>query len=136
MELQFRQYLNEGVDYLGQKIGDITNALQDLQSNSASMGKRQVAQATEMIVSQIRGILHSAWSRKERHHMLSLQKIGVALAKAIEEKDDLDSVIGASLDELQNLSGKIGTPLNNLGSPDATPEQEPSAMTPEAGSQK
>lgn len=107
--------LNENSAYLGQKVGDIVNALTDLKDNTKGMGTRHLIKSAEGIVHQIRRILHSNWPKDQDKHLKSLQKVGVAIMKAIEEKDDLESIISSGADELQKISGKMGMPINDIG---------------------
>lgn len=124
-KISFQNFLlNENKVYLGVKVGDILTAIQDLQQNSKSMGARQLAANCERIVNQIRRILHSNWSPKEEKHLLQLQKVGVALAKAVEEKDNLIEILPSVTSELEKISGRLGTPLNSLGQ-DSTDQKSP-----------
>ena len=65
--------------------------------------------------------------------LYSLQKIGVAIMRAIEEKDDLKSILPSCADEMQKMAGKNGMPLNNLATPEAPaePSQEQPAQPPQ-----
>ena len=123
--------LNENSAYLGQKVGDIVNALTDLKDNAKGMGTRHLVKSAEGIVHQIRRILHSNWPKDQDKHLKLLQKVGVAIMKAIEEKDDLESIISSGADELQKLSGKMGMPINDIG---VDPNQEkPQEDNPQGG---
>jgi hypothetical protein len=110
--------LAEGQAYFGQRVGDILNALQDLEENGKSIGARQVLRHAEGIVNQIRRMLHTNWPKEEEKSLIKLQKIAVALAKTIDpqankaEKDDIATVISNSKAELESLSGELGVPLN------------------------
>ena len=132
--MRFKQYLlTETTIVLAQRIGDVLNALTDLQQNAPSMGTRQSNAAATTIVNQIRRILHTHWPRKETQLLPSLQKVGVAIMKAIEEKGDLTQVIGGSVGELQKLSDKMGTPINSLASGGPQPPEQQSPMSPSQG---
>lgn len=125
--MRFRDYLlNEDASFLNEKIGDLTNAMQNLLDNSEGMGKRQVVTASEKIVNQIRTILHTHWAKKDTQYLASLQKVGVAIMNAIEEKDDLNDIMTASVEELQKLSDNIGAPINTLASPKESPTENES----------
>jgi len=114
--LHFKGFiLNEARAYLGIRIGDILNAVQDLQQNAKSMGTRQLVKNTEGVVNQIRIILHSHWDKEEQTALKRLQKSGVALARAIEEKDDLESILTGVKGELEELAGDLGQPIGELG---------------------
>ena len=131
--MRFRDYLlNEDASFLNEKIGDLTNAMQNLLDNSEGMGKRQVVTASEKIVNQIRTILHTHWPKKDTQYLAPLQTVGVAISKAIDEKDDLSEVMTASVEELQKLADSVGAPVNALASPEeAPPENE--ALPPSQG---
>lgn len=116
MKISFRHFLlNENKYYLGEKIGDILSAVQELQQNSEGMGARQLVANAERLADQIRAILHSNWSKQEEKHLKDLQKIGVALAKGIEEKDNLVDLFPAIGEELEKIANQLGTPMNALG---------------------
>jgi hypothetical protein len=125
--MEFKEFLlNENKAYLGQKVGDILSAVQDLQSDGANMGSRQVTKFSEKVVALIRRVLHGNWSENEEKHLKQLQKVGVALMKAVDEKDDIKEVLPSITQELQKISGDLGVPVNVLGEPDAQlPEQPP-----------
>jgi hypothetical protein len=134
MRLNFKDFLiSENTAYLSQRVGDIQNALQDLKDNAGGMGKRQVTTAASVIVNQIRTILHSNWSKKNIRSLASLQKVGVAVMRAIEDKDDLTDVLTSSIEEMQKMAGELGTPINQLASPEGQEPQEtqPTMAKPE-----
>jgi hypothetical protein len=119
MNWTFKTFLlHEQTAYLGQKIGDILTAIQELRDDSKHMGTRDLVRFSQKIVNQIRRVLHSQWAREDKKHLLTLQKVGVAIMKAIEEKDDLVSVIASAAHELEQLSGRMGVPLHKLSAPD------------------
>lgn len=108
--------LHENKVYLGQRIGDILSAIQDLDQNKGGMGARQLVANSDRIVGQIRKILHGTWSKKEEKWLKQLQKAGVALAKAIDEKDDLEAILATVSTEIQDVMTKMKVPINSLGS--------------------
>lgn len=122
--------LNENKDELGQKIGDILNAIHDLKDNAHPMGLRQLNRNAEKIVNQIRRILHSNWSKKEEKTLEVLQKVGVAIMRAMDEKDDIHAIIDAAASEIEQLSGDIGAPINNLGAEDVAPPNKEDNVAP------
>jgi hypothetical protein len=135
--MRFRDYLlNEGRAYLGQRIGDVLNGLEDLDSNGKSMGMRQVMRSVEGVINQIRRILHSNWPKTEERTLKKLQKIGVALARALdperkkEENDDIYAIISGAKNELEQLSGKIGEPVNEPQKDEDQPEEEDEQLQP------
>lgn len=121
--MRFKQFiLLEGQNYLGQKIGDILTAIHELRSDAKNMGSRDLIRFSERIVNQIRRIIHSNWTREDDKQLKVLQKVGVALMKAIEEKEDLIEVISGAASALEKLSGDLGVPINKLASPDDSDE--------------
>lgn len=140
--IRFKDYLlNESTAILGQQIGDVLNAIHDMIENREGLGNRQVIRDSEGIVNQIRRILHSHWDKKDQRHLEDLQKAGVAIAKAIEEKGDLDAVIQSSSQHLEKMLSDMGVPINKLattGTPQAAPtplgdpqgEQQPQQQQP------
>jgi len=111
--MEFKSFLLvEEKGYLAQRVGDILNAISNLQDGN--LGNRSLINHTQNVVAQIRFILHDNWPREDRVHLRKIQKVGVALAKAIDEKEDLNSVLLNSTYELQDLSGSLGSPINNL----------------------
>lgn len=117
--MRFKHFLiNEDAAYLGQKIGDILNAVHDLVENGKSMGTRQLVKNSEQIVNQIRGILHTHWTKADEKILVSLQKAAAAIMRAIKEKGDINEVLPSVADELEELSTKMGTPTNDIGVPE------------------
>lgn len=115
--MRFKSYLLcEENDYLGSKIGDILNSVQDLTQGSGNMGARHLSRLAESICGEIRGILRSRWSLPQLPILERIQRVGVALMKAIEEKGDLGGTLASAQHELESLSGKLGVPLNQMGS--------------------
>jgi hypothetical protein len=113
--MEFKNFLlNENRAYLGEKCGDILNALQDLVDNAKGIGTRQLVGNAEGIVNQIRRILHTHWSSKEEKNLKQLQKAGVAIMRAIEEKDDLVGILPNVIQELQNLLADLEQPVNKM----------------------
>lgn len=123
--MRFKHFLlNESQAYLGQKVGDILTAAQELRDESGNMGTRDLTRFSERIVNQIRRILHSNWPREEKKHLATLQKVGVAVMKAIEEKDDLPGTIAGITTLLEKLVANLGVPIHKLASTDVAPEED------------
>lgn len=113
--MKFKDFLlEENKAYFGQKVGDVLTAVQDLNDNLENMGSKYATSSAENIVNQIRRIIHTSWPQKEQNNLQVLQKCGVAIMKAIEEKDDLSTVLKGCQDELQKISGDNKTPINNI----------------------
>lgn len=117
--MKFKNYLlNENQAFLASRIGDILNALQDLSENFSNMGARLVTRNAQNIVDQMRRIIHTKWPDSERNNLENLQACGVAIMKCIEEKDDLESVLGACVTTLQKSVENMETPINQITAPE------------------
>ena len=115
---KFKDFLlNENKAFLGAKIGDILNALQDLSDNYQNMGSRYVSRNAEEIVNQIRRIIHTKWPDREINNLKSLRDCGVALMKGINEKNDLEIVIKSCITTLAQSLKNIQTPINQFTKP-------------------
>lgn len=126
-KIKFKEFLlNENQAYLSQKIGDVLSALHELK-DSKSLGSRDLTRFSERIVSQIRRILHSNWSKEDQKYLKALQKVGVAIMKSIEEKDNLAEIIAGSADLVEKLVSKLGMPINKLASTDDLREKDDKA---------
>ena len=109
MDMGFKSFLIlEEKGHLGRKISNVLTATNDLQDDMEHMGIRQVARLADDIVNQIRKIIHSQWSPSQQKHLYQLQKIGVALKKAIEDKGNVKELIPAAAQELESISTKLG----------------------------
>jgi hypothetical protein len=130
--MRFKEFLlNEGKVYLGSKIGEILSAVQSLEEDEAGMGAREYVRFCEKVVVAIRRILHSDWTQKEYKYLKSLQKVGVAIMRAIEKKDDLKEVMKTSRQELEKISAELGLPVNQIGGQEAElPEDAPTNAPP------
>jgi hypothetical protein len=132
---RFKSFLlHENKYYLGQKAGDLLTALQSLGDDASNIGNRTLIRAVQGIVNQIRRILHGRWDDGDFKYLKVLQKIGVALCKAIDEKEDIATVLSSAGTELEDLLSKMGVPVNSLGSEEETGEepvsQEAEPLTP------
>lgn len=126
--MNFKHFLlNEEKSYLGQRINDVLTALHDLQEDIENLGSRHINRMAESIVNQIRRVLHSNWSEKQHKSLKSLQKAGVAIMKAIEEKGDIKAVLASATQEIEELSGKLGNPVSDIGD---SAEGEPAVLEP------
>jgi hypothetical protein len=123
--MRFKQFLlNESKIYLGQKVGDILTAAQELNNDAPNMGARDLTRFSEKIVNQIRRIIHSNWSKEETKYLKTLQTVGVALMRSIDEKDDLTGTIAGSVAVLEKLVANLGTPINKFAVTDSPPSKE------------
>ena len=118
MNLDFKGHLlYETKSYLGQKVGDILTAMQSLNDDAPNMGTRQLLSAAKGVAAQIKRILHDTWPDSETATLKTLQRIGVALMKSIDENQPIGDVLSASVQELQQASEDLGVPVNDLLSP-------------------
>lgn len=124
--MKFKNFLiNENKYYLGQKVGDLLTAIQSLRDDAPNMGSRVLIRSAQGIINQIRRILHGRWDEEDLKHLETLQTIGVALAKAIDSKDeDMAEVVASAAAELEQLTGSLEVPVNNLGSEEDEPEED------------
>lgn len=123
--MRFKEFLlNEQQAYLGQKVGDILTAAQELRDDAKNMGTRDLTRFSERIVNQIRRVLHSNWPREEKKHLQTLQKAGVALMKSIEDKDDLPGTVAGVAGVLEKLVADLGVPIHKLATTDKVPSDQ------------
>ena len=129
--MRFKQFLlNENKAYLGQKVGDILTAVKEINDDSKTMGSRDLVRFSERVVNQIRRILHSNWSKEEKKFLLTLQKVAVAIMKAIDEKDDLPGIIASATTTLERLVADLGVPINKFAAPDKSSGKKDSGTAP------
>ena len=132
MSIYFKSFLlNENKYYLGQKIGDILAALQSLSEDASNIGNRGLIRASQGIVNQIRRILHGRWEDEDVNSLKELQKVGVALCKAIDTKDDLASVITGAVDVIEKITQDMEVPINDVGSEQESEEPLENKFAPE-----
>lgn len=125
MKNQFKSFLLlEEKVYLGQRIGDVLTALQELTDHAPNMGKRHLIRIIVNIVKQIRRILHGSWTYEEEKYLKELQKIGVALMKGLDDNEDLIQVVSSCTNTCEKLSDKLDTPINNLATPINTDDDD------------
>lgn len=130
--LFFKDFLlNEDKQYFSTRIGDLLAAIQELAQDSPHLGTRDLTRFSEKIVDQIRTILHSQWDKEEQHNLKKLQKIGVAIMRSIEEKDDLKAIIASATHELEKMSGKLGKPIHQMDDTEPDEPKEKGISKPE-----
>jgi len=134
--MEFKQHiLMEQKEYFADRVNNILTAIHELLSAKKQMGAKQMVKSTETIANQIRKVLHTSWPRSEHKYLRVLQKCGVALMKAIDEKGDLPETFNSVRVELEKLSHKLRVPVNKLGTDsDDTPkrpEPKPPGESPE-----
>lgn len=129
--MRFKEYLlMEQKEFLSDKINDILTGIHDLLQAGKQMGARQQLKNSEEIANQIRRILQRSWSSSERKYLKVLQKCGVALMRAIDEKGDLPEVFNSVRVELEKLTGKLRVPVNKLGTGSEEKPKQPEPPPP------
>ena len=114
----FRHYiLNESKSHLSQKMGDILAATQALSEDAPQLGNRQLIRAAQGIVNQIRRILHDSWPDETLTTLKMLQKVGVALMRAIDSNADMRATLASAVQVMEKGSDHLKEPINNIGSP-------------------
>lgn len=121
----FRSFLlNESRYYLGHRAGDLLSAMQSLLDDGQQLGNRALIRAAEGLVTQIRRVLHSRWEEEEVKYLKTLQKVGVALSKAVEENADLAEVLPSAVQEMEAMLQQMEVPVNSMGVEDEPPATE------------
>jgi len=128
--MYFKDFLiSENKYYLAQKAGDLLTAVQSLGEDAPNLGNKALIRAAQGIINQIRRIVHSRWDDEDLKYLKVLQKIGVALCKSIDEKEDMAEVIASVQSELEEMLNKMEVPINSVGSEEEAEEgQEPFAV--------
>lgn len=109
----FRTYvLNENKVYLAKEIGDVLNSSQELADEVNKIGTRNLVRYSQIIVNKCRGILQGHWGNENRKFLKSLQKCAIALAKSIDENDNIENVLKSTIAVLQQVVNKMGVPVN------------------------
>lgn len=132
--LNFRQFiLKENDEFLKEKAGDIYGDLQKIQSTMKQIGVDSLVNDIKVVISKCRAIVQGHWLKQQFKFLEALQKAAVALANAIEEKDDVENVVNSAVDLLKTeIMDKISGPINDLGiEPDEAPApDQPPPQTP------
>lgn len=116
-EINFKNYLLfENKVLFSQRVGDIMNGLQELIDNPVNIGKDKGA---KQIVDQIRSkILKTKWSSKLEGNLRILQNCAANILMSLdpkkENRPDLNQVLSSCLKTLQQMSGNLEAPINNL----------------------
>lgn len=141
-ELDFKTFvLKENRVFLGKEISELLTSLQEIQDEAKKIGTKNLVRFTEKIVNQIRSLLGGHWVDDDYKFLKGMQKVGVALAKAIDDNDNLEEVIASSVSEIQAILKKMNVPLNDLGvqtkdagnKPEIPPANTMPPTAPEAG---
>jgi hypothetical protein len=132
--IHFKNFLiNENKYYLGQKVGDILSALQSLSEDAPNLGNRALIRASQGIINQIRRVVHGRWDDEDLNSLKSLQKVGVAICKAIDEKSDMSGILAGAVAVIEKITQDSEVPVNDLASDqDADEEESPeNGLAPE-----
>lgn len=114
---EFKSYLlKEQTEFLAQKIGDVLSGVQSLSDDATNLGSRQLVRAADNIVNQMRRILNGRWSKQETRYLREIQKVAVALAKAVDSNENVPEILSGASAELEKLLSGLGYPLNKIGS--------------------
>lgn len=122
-DFNFRTFvLNENKVYLAKEIGDVLNSSQELSDEVDKIGTRNLVRYGQIIVNKSRGILQGHWGNENRKFLKVLQRCAVALAKAIEENDNIEDVLKKIISNLQQVIKKMGVPINSFQTTPTPPE--------------
>lgn len=125
--INFKNFLiNESKTILGNKVGDILSAVNELEDDFDNMSPRHLIRVAESIVNQIRRILHNQWNSDNFKHLHKLQAIGVAIMKTIDEKGDVKQVLRQTGEELSRLTKILGVKINHIEVPEKVSHDEDS----------
>lgn len=115
----FKEFiLNENKQFFASQCGDILNAIQNLEEEAEHIGTRNLVRFSSNIANNIRNLIHSHWIDDLEDHLKSLQKVGVAILKGIEETSDLLETIKSAKAILEELIKKLGMPINDIAVPE------------------
>lgn len=114
--MNFKDFLCENKNYLAQQIGTVLSATQDLEQNT-QMSNRDYLKHSAKIRDQIRQLIRNRWQDSEIKFVKMLQKPACALAKTIDNKENLKELIPEVSKSLAEIIEKMGVPINNLTPP-------------------
>lgn len=120
-EINFKNYLLiENKTLFSQRLGDIMNALQELLNNPIKIGKDKSA---KKIADEIRSrFLKTKWSSSLEGNLIILRNCAANILMSLdpkkENRKDLESVLKACLNKLQQMSSNLDAPINNITSPE------------------
>jgi hypothetical protein len=121
--MRFKDYLlNEQKEYLASKIGDILASLQELKDSNAK--KRDLSEIIDSIVSKIRSLINSDFGDENRSSIVALRDVAFYLKNSIENNADMDEVMSNSISALENVTSKLGQPINKLAVTDSSPKSD------------
>lgn len=116
----FKQFLIiENEQFLALQTNDILEDLKNLKDEIENIGTKNLVKTSQLIANNIRNIIKSHWEISTDKPLLSLQKCGVAILKAIQEKSDLKDIIPACIEEIEKTISQMKEPVNRIASPSA-----------------
>lgn len=122
--LDFKSFVyKETKEYLGDELGRILNSIQSLADDAKKIGADKLIEYSKRLVSDIRAVVGGHWLPEDIKYLQVLQKIGVELAKALQEKGDLETKLISATQALQSTVKEMGVPINDLG---VSPKNQPS----------
>lgn len=131
--MEFKKFLLfEEQEYFADRVNNVLTGIHELLSANKQMGAKLMVKSAESIANQIRKILHTSWPRSEHKYLKVLQKCGIALMKAIDDKGDLSETFNNVRAELEKLSHKLGVPVNKLGTNEKDETKLPESPPPGA----
>ncbi len=107
--------MTEQKDYLANRVNNVLTGVHELLAAKKQMGAKQMVRNAEDVANQIRKIIHASWPQSEHKYLKILQKCGVALMRAIDDKGDLPDAFNSVRAELEKLSHNLRVPVNKLG---------------------
>jgi hypothetical protein len=106
--MEFKSFLIESKrNYLADKVSQILSDAQELTSAGKQLGARNLIDYSTELVGKIRTLIHSSFPRSDRKFLISLQKVGVAIMKSIDEKGDLNQTLVDAIAELEKIQEKL-----------------------------
>lgn len=115
ISLDFKSFVyRETKEYLGDELGRILNSIQSLSDDAKKIGTEKLVEYSKRLISDIQSVVNGHWMPDDIKYLKDLQTIGVALSKALKEKDDLEAKLSSSAQLLQNTLKNMGVPINNL----------------------
>lgn len=125
MQNNFKQFLLlENEQFLAVQMNNVLQDLQDLQDEIENIGTKNLVKTSQLIANNIRNIIKSHWEISTNKPLVSLQKCGVAILKAIQEKSDLKDVFPSLIEEIQKAISQMKEPVNRIANPSAKSEKD------------
>jgi hypothetical protein len=119
-KISFKKFMiKENIELLGEKIGSIYSKAKNLQDSFNDIGPKMTAKELQGIISDIQSVIKGHLAVDNKKNMGILQDLGVAISKEIDpknkEKNGMEWLMSLVTDNLEQLSTKLGVPINDLG---------------------